>query len=86
MAPDLAVEVLSRSNTQREMQRKLREYLDADVRLVWFVDLETRSVTAYVPGGRSTVIADGELTGGDVLPGFSIPVASLFEKLDRLPQ
>ena len=87
MAPDLAVEVLSRSNTKREMQRKLQEYLDADVRLVWFVDLDTRSVTVYTSDGKSTVIAaDGELTGGDVLPGFSVRVASLFEKVDRLPQ
>ena len=87
MAPDLAVEVLSRSNTKREMQRKLREYLDSGVRLVWFVDLPTRSVTVYASDGSSAVVPEtSELSGGDVLPGFSVPVAQFFTKLDRLPQ
>ena len=87
MAPDLAVEVLSQSNTKREMQRKLQEYQDSGVRLVWFVDLETRSVTVYTRDGRSTVIPEtDELSGNDVLPEFSLPVAHIFAKLDRLPQ
>ena len=87
MAPDLAVEVLSRSNTKREMQRKLREYLDSGVRLVWFVDLPTRSVTVYASDGSSAVVPEtSELSGGDVLPGFSVAVAQFFTKLDRLPQ
>jgi Uma2 family endonuclease len=78
MAPDLAVEVLSRSNTDREMQRKLQEYLDSGVRLVWFVDLEARSVTVYDSDGAAKVIdTSGEIEGGAVLPGFSLPVADL---------
>jgi Uma2 family endonuclease len=86
LASDLAVEVLSRANTKREMERKLKEYLDAGVWLVWFVDPETRSVTVYAADGSSTVEAEsGTLSGGDVLPGLALPVAEIFAKLDRLP-
>ncbi|HEY8669190.1 MAG TPA: Uma2 family endonuclease, partial [Tepidisphaeraceae bacterium] len=47
LAPDLAVEVLSESNTRQEMQKKLQEYFTAGTRLVWYVDLKTRSVDVY---------------------------------------
>jgi len=84
LAPDLVVEVLSRSNTPREMRRKLREYFAAGVRLVWMVDLEQRSVTVH------TTIEDGvtfdagsSLDGGAVLPGFVLPLRDLFSELDR---
>src|SRR5205807_773671 len=47
LAPDLAVEVLSEGNTQEEMERKLKEYFLAGVRLVWFVEPDARTVTVY---------------------------------------
>src|SRR3954454_9015048 len=43
LAPDLAVEVLSKGNTKAEMARKLREYFSVGVRLVWFIDARSRS-------------------------------------------
>jgi Uma2 family endonuclease len=83
LAPDLAVEVLSESNTAAEMDRKLHDYFRAGTRLVWFVDPEKRTVTVYTAPDRSTVLqADQTLDGGAVLPGFSLPLGQLFAELD----
>ena len=54
IAPDLAVEVLSESNTKAEMDRKLREYFAAGARLVWYLDPEDRTVRVYTAVGRMT--------------------------------
>ena len=82
LAPDLAVEVLSASNTKAEMRRKVSEYFEAGVRLVWLVDPSTRTVrVAYAPG-RETILGEGQtLEGGDVLPGFVLPIRQLFGRV-----
>ena len=83
MPPDLAVEVLSPSNTRREMEVKLAEYAKAGVKLVWYVDPERKEVAVYPRGNPKrikTLGIKGILDGGDVLPGFSLPVAKIFEK------
>jgi Uma2 family endonuclease len=77
--PDVAVEVKSPSNTWVEIERKVAVYLAAGVRLVWVADTDRETVTAYTPDGRVRVFAVGEdLDGGDVLPGFRVPVAEFF--------
>jgi Uma2 family endonuclease len=78
MAPDLAVEVLSPSNTASEIARKLAIYRAAGVDLVWVLDPESRSVSIYTPTGAALLTEGDTLDGGDVLPGFAIPVADLF--------
>jgi Uma2 family endonuclease len=84
VAPDLAVEVLSEGNTEGEMQRKLRDYFAAGVRLVWYVDPRTRSASVYTsPENCSVVDESGVLTGGDVLPGFELPLRELFAEMDE---
>jgi Uma2 family endonuclease len=84
LVPDLAIEVLSESNTRREMARKLGEYFEAGVRLVWLVDPKTRTVAVHAPGIASVVLDASEtLDGGAVLPGFALPLAELFAELDR---
>ncbi len=84
MVPDLAVEVLSASNTKREMERKLREYFEAGVRLVWYADPRTRTVEVHTPDGRSVRLGEGDtLDGGDVLPGFALPLRDWFARADR---
>jgi Uma2 family endonuclease len=84
LAPDLAVEVLSRSNTLGEMARKRGEYFRAGVRLVWEIDPRARTVRVYtaVDQFRDLTAADA-LDGGAVLPGFTLPLAQLFAELDR---
>ena len=84
LSPDLAVEVLSLSNTYREMKLKLSDYFTANVRLVWIVDPELRTVEVHTGTAEMTLLReDDTLDGGDVLPGFSIPLAELFGELDR---
>jgi Uma2 family endonuclease len=83
-APDLAIEVLSESNTPGEMARKCREYFEAGVRLVWLIDPATRTATVYTAPDRSTHFSEAEtLDGGDVLPGFVLPLRDCFSALDR---
>ena len=79
-APDLAVEVLSPSNTPAAVAEKTREYLAAGVRQIWNVDPRNQAVSIHSPGAEPRVLGVGDrLEGGDVLPGFAIPVRSLFE-------
>ncbi|HVA47519.1 MAG TPA: Uma2 family endonuclease [Pirellulales bacterium] len=86
LVPDLAVEVLSEDNTPKEMSRKLDDYFDAGVRLVWFVDPRKRTVEAFSGKKSSKVLAEPEtLTGGKVLPGFSVPLEELFADVERDP-
>lgn len=84
LVPDLVVEVLSDTNTPREMQLKLERYFEAGVLLVWYVDPETRSATAYTSIRDGVRIEPtGHLDGGIVLPGFTLALKSLFEKADH---
>jgi Uma2 family endonuclease len=88
LAPDLAVEVLSESNTRQEMQRKLREYFLAGVRLVWIIDPAGRQAEVYTaPDAPAATLGESEsLDGGDVLPGFRLPLAELFARLPAAPR
>jgi Uma2 family endonuclease len=80
-APDLAVEVISPSNTEGEMQRKRREYFAGGARLVWQVYPDTRCVRAYTAPDVFTELGEDEtLDGSPVLPGFSLPVRRWFER------
>lgn len=82
VAPDLAVEVLSPSNTASEMNRKTTEYFSLGTKLVWIIDPATRTAKAYRSATDFTDIpADGELDGGDVLPGFTLPLAPLLRRV-----
>jgi Uma2 family endonuclease len=80
LAPDLAVEVLSESNTPNELDKNLREYFDFGTRLAWVIDPPTRRVAVYHHAGEPTrVLSEADHLGGEqVLPGFSLPVSDLF--------
>jgi Uma2 family endonuclease len=78
-APDLAVEVISPSNTMSDIQQKVRDYLDAGAHLVWLLAPQARTVTVYRTDGSARLLRDHEtLEGEDVLPGFSIPLSGVF--------
>jgi Uma2 family endonuclease len=84
LAPNLAVEVLSRANTPEEMQQKLIDYFDAGVELVWHVDPRARTVAVFTSAVDVTVLkASQSLTGGKVLPGFKIKIRELFADLSN---
>jgi len=75
IAPDLAVEVVSLDDLAYDVDSNVEDYLQAGVRLVWVVNPVTRAVRVHHPAGPgATLRADGELTGGDVLPGFRCPI------------
>jgi Uma2 family endonuclease len=79
IAPDLVVEVLSKTNTKAEMAKKLGEYFGAGVRLVWMVDSRKQTVRAYTAVDQSVLKKTGEsLDGGAVLPGFVLHLDELF--------
>jgi len=74
-APDLAVEVMSPSDNRSAVIAKANDYLAAGTPLVWVVDVWNRIVTVYRAGHPpETVDASGTLTGGDVVPGFTLDV------------
>ncbi|MCY4147494.1 MAG: Uma2 family endonuclease [Chloroflexi bacterium] len=77
-APDLAVEIISPSNTAADIQMKLFQLFGAGAKLVWVVYPETRSVQVHTAEGANMLRASDTLTGGDVLPGFSVKVAHIF--------
>ncbi len=84
VVPDLVVEVLSKSNTPKEMKRKLEEYFRAGVRLVWYVDPAKRTVRVHTAVDRSTLLREADtLDGGDVLPGFAISIRDWFAEAER---
>ncbi len=65
------------------MDRKLRDYFKAGVNLVWYIEPETRTARAYTAASVWTEIGpDGSLLGGEVLPGFELPLAQLFARVD----
>jgi len=77
--PDLAVEVNSPGDTVGEVVSKVQWWLAHGTRAVWVVDPKSQTVTTYHPDGSARVVHRGEtLTGGDVLPGFELPLDKLF--------
>jgi Uma2 family endonuclease len=84
LVPDLAVEVLSASNTVQEMHRKLQEYFAAGTQLVWYVNPEMQRITVYTaPEQWLELGIEDVLDGGDVLPGFQLPIRDLFDRAGR---
>ncbi len=78
-APDLVVEIKSRSNTAAKLKRKLDEYFALGVRLVWLAFPGKRIVRAYRSRTDFREYGEAEdLPGEDVLPGFSEPVSRFF--------
>ena len=77
--PALAVEVLSAYNTAREMSRKIQQYRDAGVELIWVVDPEKCEVDVYSTLPLRTLRQGDILRDENILPGFSVPLSSVFE-------
>jgi len=77
--PDLAVEIKSPSDSVRKMREKAAYYLENGARLVWLVYPQKRFIEVYSPDADVEILLEGDtLTGGDVLPGFTLLVAEVF--------
>ena len=80
LAPDLAVEVISPTDTAREMRVKIVNYLAAGT-VVWVVSPDDEQIEIYTPGQPVRMLGiEDTLEGGDILPGFSIPLKTIFQR------
>ncbi|MBL8131886.1 MAG: Uma2 family endonuclease [Anaerolineae bacterium] len=78
-APDLAVEVLSPTDSKRELRRKAEDYLRFGARMVWLIFPEARRVEIYTPDDDVVELdLNSVLDGGEILPGFTLPVRDIF--------
>jgi Uma2 family endonuclease len=81
--PDLAVEIISPSQSLSQVRRKAEVYLRHGAALVWLVDPRANFAEVWSSGGEGAlqkvrIAGDGELNGGDVLPGFRLPLSRIF--------
>jgi len=77
--PDLAVEVLSPGDRPGYVRKKVAEWLQAGTKAVWIVDPRARTVAVHEPACEPRLLQEAHsLQGGDVLPGFELPVREIF--------
>jgi Uma2 family endonuclease len=82
--PDLAIEILSPTNTRKEMAGKRKEYFLGGCKLVWEVDPMRKTVRVYTAPDESKLVREkGTLDGGNVLPGFKLSVSKWFTRAGR---
>lgn len=83
-APDLCVEVLSKSNTRREINRKIAEYFQHGARLVWVFDIRKQVAETYFNATDPTIVQPADqIDGRDVLPGFQFVLGDLFSAVEK---
>jgi Uma2 family endonuclease len=81
VVPDLTVEVVSKTNSAYSVARKIDEYFEAGVLLVWVLYPSAYKVYVYDSPTTVRILQIGdELDGGAVLPGFRIPLSKLFDR------
>ena len=81
IAPDLAVEVLSRGNTKREMERKLKDLFAAGTSVAWLIDPKKEQAEIYTaPAQPELVLPEQFLTAPALLPGFQVQLRELLER------
>ena len=79
MAPDLAVEVVSPSDSPAAVRSKVQDWLEAGTRLVWVAYPDSRSVTVHSQAGKPQELSETDtLSGAPALPDFTVPVRDLF--------
>ena len=86
-APDVAIEVVSPSNTPAELNRKTEEYFANGTQAVWIADAGPRTVAIRRPGQPERIFGPDDMLYGDPeIPGFVCAVADVFAVLDRMPK
>lgn len=80
-APDLAIEIISPTERPNKIRKKLREYVDNGVQQVWQVFPDDQEIVVNFSDGIAKTYRKGDtISGGDLLPGFSLDVAVIFEQ------
>jgi Uma2 family endonuclease len=81
LAPDLAVEIISPTERPGAIRDKLSEYLEYGVKQVWQVFPDNHQVVVNLSDGSAKTYNIGDtIPGGDLLPGFALEVAKIFEQ------
>jgi hypothetical protein len=79
IVPDVVIDVFRPGNTEAELRRKRREYFAAGVRKAWLIRPESKSAEVFAsPTKRTIVPSSGILVDDDVVPGFRLPMKTLF--------
>ena len=79
VVPDLVVEVVSSRDTAQDAADRAAMWLNHGVQLVWIVHPASRTIDVHQPGIAPTTLTEADnLSGEDILPGFSCPVAAIF--------
>ncbi len=77
--PDLAIEVISPNDIYREVDEKVQDWLDAGTRMVIVINPRRHEVRVHTPTSDTVILTPGDtLDGGDVVPGWRIPVSRVF--------
>jgi Uma2 family endonuclease len=80
-APVLAVEILSPSDTHKDLVDKVQLYLESGVAVIWIVDPDLQNLTVYRPGTDAMLLASShEVIGDPELPGLRVRVADIFSR------
>jgi Uma2 family endonuclease len=81
-APLLAVEIKSDRNTYKDQREKARKYIAHGTAMVWLIFPEKRLVEIYQPNADDQILTeDNTIDGGNVLPGFTLAVKTIFESI-----
>jgi Uma2 family endonuclease len=80
LVPDLVVEIVSPTDRIPDVNKKVIRYLEDGVRVAWLIEPEGQTVTIYTQGSKQFTLLNAEdtLSGGDVIPGFEMPIVKLF--------
>lgn len=81
LVPDLAIEIVSQNDSYSDVEAKAEGYLRDGVRMVWIFDPQRKKIAVHEAGSSMVKMLSSEeiLTGGDVIPGFEVLVAKIFE-------
>ena len=78
--PELVAEIVSPSDTEQDIRKKIAMWVDHGVSMSLEVRPATRTIQVHRPGASAvTLTGDDELEGGDVLPGFTLPLSEIFD-------
>ena len=81
ICPDFVLEIRSESDSVLELKTKMKEYMDNGCRLAWLIDPKNKETHVYRTTGSNEIISfDKELSGEEVMPGFSIDLSKIFNE------
>lgn len=81
--PNLAVEIISASNTKKEMERKLASYFECGVQEVWYIYPQQLQLLQFLPGQSPKILTIEDSISTSLLPGFSLSIKTLFSPPGR---